>query len=62
MGQVVGATNARGEYPTETPLTPQDLLATIYHHLGIDPEHTFTDSIGRPAPILPHGRPIRQLL
>ena len=36
MGQVVGATNRRGEYPNERPLTPKDLLATIYRHLGID--------------------------
>src|SRR5262245_39688174 len=62
MGQVVGSTNARGEYPTAAPLTPQDLLATIYQHLGIDTEHTFTDQTGRPVPVLYHGRPIRQLI
>lgn len=62
MGQVIGATNARGEYPTQSPHTPQDLLATIYRHLGIDPDHTFTDSTGRPIPILWQGRPIQQLL
>jgi hypothetical protein len=62
MGQVVGATNARGEYPADTPLTPNDLLATIYRHLRIDPHHTFTDHIGRPIPILASGEPIRQLL
>jgi uncharacterized protein (DUF1501 family) len=62
MGQVVGATNARGEYPTAAPVTPQDLLATIYRHLGIDPDHTFTDATGRPVPILSHGQPIRQLI
>jgi hypothetical protein len=62
MGQVVGATNARGEYPAEVPLTPQDLLATIYRHLGIDPDHTFLDSTGRPVPILAEGKPIRQLI
>lgn len=62
MGQVVGATNARGEYPTESPVTPQDLLATIYRHLGIDTHRTFTDAVGRPIPILHHGEPIRQLL
>ena len=37
MGQVIGATNSKAEYPTERPLTPQDLLATVYRHLGIDP-------------------------
>src|SRR6185503_3849331 len=61
MGQVIGATNARGEYPTQTPLTPQDLLATIYHHLRIDAQHIFTDYAGRPTPVLPHGDVIRQL-
>ncbi|MBI2805272.1 MAG: DUF1501 domain-containing protein [Planctomycetes bacterium] len=62
MGQVVGATNARGEYPTDAPVTPQDLLATIYRHLGIDIHHTLTDAVGRPVPVLYHGAPIRQLL
>src|SRR5438874_734158 len=43
MGQVVGATNARAEYPTQRPLTPKDILATIYQHLGIDSRHNFLD-------------------
>jgi hypothetical protein len=62
MGQVVGATNRHGEFPTDTPVTPQDLLATVYRHLGIDPSQTLTDTLGRPVPILAHGEPIRQLL
>ena len=62
VGQVVGATNRRGEFPTDAPVTPQDLLATIYRHLGIDPGQPLTDSLGRPVPILAHGEPIRQLL
>jgi len=61
-GQVVGATNARGEYPTSAALTPQDLLATLYRHLGIDPSHHLTDSLGRPVPLLAGGEPIRQLI
>jgi hypothetical protein len=61
MGQVVGATNAKGEYPRERPLTPQDLLATIYRHLGIDWRQEFHDLSGRPVPILRHGRPIPEL-
>lgn len=62
MGQVVGATSAKGEYPTERPLRPQDLLATIYRHLGIDYHRTFVDFTGRPIAILPEGEPIRELL
>jgi hypothetical protein len=61
MGQVVGATTAKGEDPKDRPLTPNDLWATIYRHLGIDPNHTFPDHTGRPMPILPFGEPIREL-
>lgn len=60
-GQVVGATNAKAEYPTERPYSPQDILATIYRHLGIDSEHPFYDFAGRPVPVLPFGSPIREL-
>jgi uncharacterized protein (DUF1501 family) len=60
-GQVIGATNSRGEFPKERPLTPQDLLATVYHHLGIDRRHEFRDFSGRPIPILSAGEPIREL-
>lgn len=62
MGQVVGATNSKSEYPTERPCTPQDLLATIYRHLGIDPTFSFMDLRGRPIPILGSGEPIRELI
>ncbi len=61
-GQVVGATNARGEYPKDRPLTPKDLLATIYRHLGIDPRQEFRDFTGRPVPILSEGEPIGELI
>jgi hypothetical protein len=62
MGRVVGATNSKAEYPTQTPVSPQDLLATVYRHLGVNPEHSFTNFTGRPVPILPFGEPIRELL
>lgn len=60
-GELIGATNSRGEYPKERPLTPQDLLASLYRHLGIDPRHEFVDSQGRPIPVLAEGKPIREL-
>lgn len=60
-GQVIGATNGKGEYPTERPLTPNDLWATVLAHLGIDSEHAFPDHNGRPMPILPFGNPIKEL-
>jgi len=62
MGQVVGQTNSKSEYPLHDPVTPQDLLATVYRHLGIDFESSIVDFSGRPIPILPHGRPIPQLI
>ena len=62
MGQVVGATNSKAEYPAERPYTPQDLLATIYRHLGIDPSTTLTDFAGRPVHILSSGRAIPELI
>ncbi len=62
MGQAIGATNRNGEYPIERPLTPQDLLATMYHHLGIDHEQSIPDYFGRPVHILPHGKVIKELL
>jgi uncharacterized protein (DUF1501 family) len=62
MGQVVGATNSKSEYPTHDPVTPQDLLATVYRHLGIDYHDAFLNFAGRPVPILSSGRPIEALI
>ena len=61
MGQIIGSTNAKGEEPKDLPMTPNDLWATIYKHLGIDYGHSFLDHSGRPMPILPFGSPISQL-
>jgi hypothetical protein len=62
MGRVIGATNTKAEFPTDSPCTPYDLLATIYRHLGIDSQQSFLDFAGRPTPILSEGQPIRDLL
>jgi hypothetical protein len=62
VGQAIGATDSKGGYPKDRPLTPQDLLATVYHHLGIDPRHEFKDLGGRPVPILNSGEAIRELV
>ena len=60
-GQVVGTTTRKGEEPVQRPLSPNDLWATVYRHLGIDPEIEFPDYSGRPMPILPFGSPIPEL-
>jgi hypothetical protein len=62
-GQVIGATDRRGEDVVERRFGPGDFLATMYHHLGIDAEHVaIPDFSGRPIPILNQGRPIGELL
>jgi uncharacterized protein (DUF1501 family) len=61
MGQAVGSTNSRGERPLDRPLHPNDVLATIYTHLGIDLRRAFVNAQGRPIPVLPHGQPISEL-
>jgi hypothetical protein len=61
MGQVVGATSAKGDEPSQRPVTPNDLLATWYHSLGVPLELSFRDFAGRPTPILPSGEPIVEL-
>jgi hypothetical protein len=61
-GQIIGATNARGEYPIDRQLSPNDLWATVYRHLGIDFNESTLDLQGRPMPILPFGAPIEEIL
>lgn len=63
MGQVIGRSSARGEYVVDRPISPQDVAATIYHHLGIDARSvTFEDRAGRPTYLIERGEPIRELL
>ena len=62
-GQVVGKSNARGEYPIDRPLTPEDVSATVFHHLGIDAAKvSFPDPTGRPIYLVEHGKPVRELV
>jgi hypothetical protein len=63
MGQVVGATDSKAEHPVSYPLRPHDVLATIYHVLGIDYRNIrFNDFSGRPVPLLDHGDAIAQII
>ncbi len=54
-GQVIGASDALGEFPTERPVTPSDVAATIYTLLGIDPTMELHTSEGRPIRLAPPG-------
>lgn len=62
MGQVVGSTNSKGDEPHTRPLAPNDLLATWYRYLGIPVDTQVSDFAGRPTPIVPHGKPIDELV
>ena len=61
-GQVIGATERDGGHITERPVTPGDLAATIYRHMGVPLEATYDDDRGRPHPIVQNnGQPLREL-
>ncbi len=62
MGQAVGSTSARGEYPKDRPCTPAQVLSTLYRAMGIDPAQTFPNGSGRPMHILDDREPIAELL
>lgn len=61
-GTIVGATDAKGTSPTERPLAPEHIHATIYECMGIDPNLHLLDQLGRPIQVLEDPTPIRELL
>jgi hypothetical protein len=62
MGQVVGESNAKAEVPKTTPITPRDLMATVFHVLGIPQDLHYNDQSGRPTPMNDGGKPIAELV
>lgn len=60
-GAVYGASDKDAAYPIERPTTPEDLAATIYHALGINPELRLHDPLGREVSIVDGGRPVPDL-
>jgi hypothetical protein len=61
-GQIFGASDARAAYPKESPVTPADLAATIYHLLGINTEKEYRTRDNRPVKILAAGEVVHRLL
>ena len=62
MGQVVGQSASKVDVPGSKPIGPQDLMATIFHVLGIDPQTQFMSPSGRPTYMLEKGQPIAELV
>ena len=61
-GLVVGESNSKVEVPKTAPISPQDMMATVFHHLGIDPALHYRDPAGRPTPMVNNGKPITELV
>jgi uncharacterized protein (DUF1501 family) len=62
-GKVIGSTDKDAAYAAERPVHYRDILATIYHNLGIDPREFVRDANDRPVALLPEdARPVRELL
>ncbi len=62
VGQVVGASDSSGGVPIESPYRPENVLALLYRHLGIDPSLTFPDNAGRPRYLLENRELINELV
>lgn len=60
-GRVVGESDSKGAFPKTNPKSPQDVLATLYRHLGIDTARSYLNSAGRPIAVLPSGSPLLEL-
>jgi hypothetical protein len=62
MGQTIGRSTAKGEYVADRPVTPQDVTATVFKHLGIDARKVyFPDTQQRPTALVETGEPVYEL-
>jgi hypothetical protein len=61
-GQVIGATEADGGHIKDRPVTPADLAATIYHHMGVPLDGVYYDPTGRPRPLVDRGQPLAEII
>jgi hypothetical protein len=62
MGQAVGESMPKADVPKTKPIRPQDLMATVFHHLGIDLKSQVINQAGRPVYLLEDGQPIAELV
>ncbi len=62
MGQAIGSSSARGEYPRDRRYTASQVLSTLYRAMGIDASMTFPNGSGRPMYVLDDREPVTELL
>ncbi len=61
-GRIVGKTDKHGGTVVDHPVSPKDILATVYHLLGIDPESTIIDRTQRPVALVPNAHLVTDAL
>ncbi len=61
-GQIIGSSDAKAAFPKERPITPEDIISTMYHVLGVDQNIEYLNEAKRPMKILNDGTPIRELV
>ncbi len=62
MGLTVGESASKVDVPKTTPIRPQDLMATVFQVLGLDPKLQFVNQAGRPVYMVEDGKPIHELV
>ena len=62
MGQVVGESNSKAEVPKTRVISPQDLMATVFHVLDLPQNLHYNDPSGRPTSMINGGRVIGELV
>ena len=60
-GQVIGKSDATTDTYEERPVTPEDMVATIYHALGMSHHGEMRDQLNRPIPLVRGGEPVYEL-
>jgi arylsulfatase A-like enzyme len=61
-GSVIGSSDREGAFVKDNPISPKDILCTLYHLLGIDHHTTVPDRFGRPYPLVSSGRVVEEML
>ena len=61
MGQIYGESTTKGDVPKSNPVSPNDLLATLFQFLGMPLDLQYINRAGRPTPMLENGQPIAGL-
>jgi hypothetical protein len=61
-GNVIGASDENGAFVKDAPVSPKDILCTMYHLLGVDPRTHLYDALNRPLPLVADGEVLHAAL